>query len=207
VRLFVAVWPSPEAIEHLTPVVAALANDPPAGNLARILVGDPSAGGDGRGLRWTAPPQWHLTLAFLGESGPEVLPELQRRLGRAAARARELTLAFAGGGRFGDRVLYTKVSGEREQLRHLAASVGAAARRTGIRMEDRAYRPHLTLARGRPGCDLRPLVTALADYRGPEWRSETLELVRSHLGAGPGHTSRYEVVRSWPLAGRTSGPN
>ena len=105
-------------------------------------------------LRWTPPAQWHLTLAFLGEIDGDaldegVLPNLTERLARAARRHPPLELALGGSGRFGDRVLWTRVD-PANGPRALAASVGAAARRCGIPVDDRPHRPHLTLARGRP---------------------------------------------------------
>ena len=117
-------------------------------------------------LRWTPDAQWHLTLAFLGEIDEGVLPDLTTRLARAARRHPPPELALSGAGRFGDRVLWTRVRGE---LRALAASVGAAARRCGIAVDDRPYRAHLTLARARPGTDLRPAVDALRDFAGTPW--------------------------------------
>jgi 2'-5' RNA ligase len=196
-------------------------------------------------LRWTPAAQWHLTLAFLGEVDEGVLPELVERLARAARRHPPVSLALAGGGRFGDRVLWTRVRaaepvpgesrippaesrippgelrtpprrvphsstascasargtprGGADALRRLAASVGAAARRCGIGVEDRPYRPHLTLARGRAGSDLRPAVEGLSGFAGSPWTADTLHLVRSRLGAGPGGTAAHEVIETWSL--------
>jgi 2'-5' RNA ligase len=80
--------------------------------------------------------------------------------------------------------------------------VAAAARRTGVLLDERPYRPHLTLARARPGHDLRPLVAALQDYRSAVWTSSAVELVHSRLGAGPDRTSAYQTIASRPLTGR-----
>jgi 2'-5' RNA ligase len=183
-RLFVALWPPPDVITELGTALGGLRSE------------------DGTGLRWTLPEQWHLTLAFLGEVDEGRLPELQRRLARVATRHAPLSLQFTGAARFGDRVLYTRVSGDREPLRRLAAAAAAAARRTGLPVEERPYRPHVTLARARGGTDLRPLVAALQDFRGTAWTSSALELIRSRLGSGPGRTSSYRTIASWPLNGR-----
>ena len=149
-------------------------------------------------LRWTPTAQWHLTLAFLGEIDEGVLADLETRLARAARRHPPMKLALGGAGRFGDRVLWTRVQAP-DGLRALAASVGAAARRVKIAVDDRPYRPHLTLARARPGTDLRPAVDALRGFAGTAWTADALHLVRSRLGAGPGGTAAHEVVETWPL--------
>lgn len=180
-RLFVALTPPSEVVEELRARISAL----------RV---------SGSDLRWSRPEQWHLTLAFLGEVGEDVRAELARRLQRAARKHPPLTLSFGGGGRFGQRVLWTRVQGDRDGLRRLADTVRAAARRSGLPSEQRPYRPHLTLARATSATtDLRPLVDQLADYDGPSWTATELHLVRSHLGAGPGRSARHEPIGSWPL--------
>lgn len=175
-RLFVAVTPPQDAIDELRSATAAL-----------------RAGADG--LRWSPPEQWHLTLAFLGEVDDRARLDLVARLGRVAARHEPCTLSLAGAGRFGQRVLWTRVHGDVDRLRRLAASVRAAARRARIAVEDRPYRPHLTLARARDGADLRPVVDALAGFVGREWTACELHLVHSRLGAGPARHERHETWR------------
>ncbi len=181
-RLFVAVTPPPDAVDQLWSATGQVRSARPE-------------------LRWSRPEQWHLTLAFLGSVEDRARVDVTERLGRAAARHAPLTLALEGAGRFGDRVLWTRVTGDVEPLRRLAASVRAAARRARLPVEDRPYRPHLTLARGREGAALRPAVDALADFAGSTWTVSELHLVRSHLGAGPDRTSQHEVIERWPLTG------
>lgn len=181
---------------------------PPAAVLAELATALRPVQTSHPGLRWTPAGQWHLTLAFLGEIDGDaldegVLPDLTARLTRAAHRHPPQELALRGAGRFGDRVLWTRVRGD---LRALAASVGAAARRCHIAVEDRPYRAHLTLARARPGTDLRPAVDALRDFTGTTWTATTLHLVRSTLGAGPGGTAAHEVIATWPLGRPAAAP-
>jgi RNA 2',3'-cyclic 3'-phosphodiesterase len=152
-------------------------------------------------LRWTRPEQWHLTLAFLGEVGGDAVDPLVCRLARVAARHPPLSMSFEGGGRFGHRVLWTRVQGDRERLRRLADSVRAAARRSGLPVDERPYRPHLTLARAAGTADLRPLVERLASYVGQPWVATRLYLVHSRLGAGPDGSALHEPIAHWPLNG------
>lgn len=180
-RLFVALMPPAEALAELRAATEALH--------AEL----------GPALRWTRPEQWHLTLAFLAEVDDPTRAELAGRLGRVAARAAPLTLSIGAGGRFGDRVLWVRVRGDTDRLRRLAGSVRAAARRSGLPVEDRPYRPHLTLARS-SGADLRAAVGRLAGFEGTSWTASRLHLVRSRLGAGPGRTALHEPVGHWSLS-------
>ncbi|MDQ2789867.1 MAG: RNA 2',3'-cyclic phosphodiesterase [Actinomycetota bacterium] len=179
-RLFVALTPPGEVVEALRVGTQGLRECAPE-------------------LRWTRPEQWHVTLAFLGEVGDEVVDELAGRLSRVAARHRALTLALGGGGRFGHRVLWTGVRGDRDNLRRLADSTRAAARRSWLAVEHRPYRPHVTLARADGEVDLRPLVERLAPWHGPQWVATRLQLVRSRLGATPGGWALHEPIAGWPL--------
>ncbi|MBZ4320122.1 RNA 2',3'-cyclic phosphodiesterase [Streptomyces huiliensis] len=185
-RLFVAVVPPPSALSELGEAAAELHALP-----------------DSARLRWSSPATWHFTLAFLGETDEAVLPDLTERLARAAHRHPAHELRLAGGGRFGDRVLWAGADGDVPTLRALARSAGAAARRAGVAVdESRPFHAHLTLARAATGhVALRPYAEALAGFRGSPWPAERLELVRSRLPASgvPGERPRYETVRAWGL--------
>lgn len=178
-RLFVAVYPPPAALESLTAALPAL----PA--------------------LWRAVPagQRHLTLTFLGEVPADRIPELEQRLRRAAARSAPLAIGLAGAGAFPSarraRVLWTGVAGDRDALVRLAERTSAAARRTGVPIEDRRYRPHLTLARARSpgGTDASAIISPLRHYAGPVEPVREIVLVRSTPGAVVAH----ERVSAWDV--------
>jgi RNA 2',3'-cyclic 3'-phosphodiesterase len=182
-RLFVAVTPSAAAVVHLAAAVEPVR-------------------GSNRELRWPRPDSWHLTLTFLGSVAEDVARDLDQRLARAARRHPPCELAFRGAGRFDGRVLWVGVEGDTAPLRRLAESTAAAARRVKIAVEDRAFRPHLTVARARTPTDLRPLVSALQTYNGPVWRADRVSLMQSFLQQGPDRGSRYEVLAEHPLTGK-----
>ena len=145
-------------------------------------------------LRWIPPERWHLTIAFFGEEQARDVARLTRRVARGVESQHPLELQLSEAGRFGDRVLWIGVTGDR-------APLVALGRR--LATDDRAYRPHLTVARGRTGADLRRSVERLKTYRGPSWTATEVELIESHLGPRP----TYDTVATWPLAGpKREGP-
>jgi 2'-5' RNA ligase len=183
VRLFAAVDPPPAEVAALA---AALAD---------------ASGGTIEHLRRVPEDQWHLTTAFYGDVPERVLPELVDRLGRAAGRAAPMTLSFRGAGTFPKqaaraRVLWAGVDGDLAELARLADRCVASGRRCGLAMEDRSYRPHLTLARARRDpVDLRETLATLSSYAGQSWRPTSLRLVKSTLGS----TVTHETLNEFPL--------
>lgn len=180
-RLFVAVTPSSEALRDLDDALTSL----------RAEQVD--------ALRWTSADTWHLTLTFLGEVTEEQRADLEPRLERAARRHRPLMLSLGRGGHFGSHVVFAGVDGDVSDLGSLAASVAAAARRSGIDVDERPYRPHLTLARSRGSTSLRPIAARLENYAGPPWSVADIRLIQSTPNAVAGRPPTYTTLGRWPL--------
>lgn len=178
--LFLAIRPGPAAIEHLTDAVERVRRMPPCGN-----------------LRWQAPGNWHVTLAFLGHPESDAAHDVADRLEVLCERPAIEQVRLSGAGHFGRRVLWSGVAdeGAATALGALAATTWSALRGTGVRAERHRWRPHLTLARARHG-DVRSAVTALAEYSGPVWPVADLLLVTSTGGPDPTHS----VLETYPLA-------
>lgn len=147
--------------------------------------------------RWVGRDTQHVTLVFFGEVPESRVPLLADALGAALASV-EVHLRLAGAGTFpekGDpRVLWVGVDGDVEALAAVAASAADAGRSTGIDVDHRSYRPHVTIGRwAHPAQGDRKLATALANYAGPHFTAGEVVLMRSHHGAD----ARYETVATW----------
>lgn len=143
-------------------------------------------------LAWTPAHRWHVTLAFLADLPDDRVDELMDRLRRAASRTEPFELRVDGFGRFGQRIVYAHLAGERARLRRLAERCAAAATRCGVEVPEGRYRPHVTLARARRPTDLRPVAEALGSLE-TRWTVDHLVLVRSTLGAQPTHDVLAEI--------------
>lgn len=128
------------------------------------------------------------------------MPGLVAAAAPAVAPTPPMTLRLAGGGRFGSlrrpQVAWAGLEGDVAELTDLAGRLAAVARTLGLPVEERPFRPHLTLGRWRPG---RPadgtLTDRLADHRGPEWTVREVRLWESRLGPTP----QYTTVATWPV--------
>jgi 2'-5' RNA ligase len=99
------------------------------------------------GARWRPLEALHITLRFFGEVREDVADDLDAELSTVSGAPFELMLE--GAGSFGEaeeiRAVWAGVA-DSPALRQLAARCEAAARRSGLKPEQRAYRPHVTLA-------------------------------------------------------------
>lgn len=151
------------------------------------------------GLRWSAADSWHVTLQFLGNADAHQFACVVARL--RGVRAQGVPVALEGLGCF-DRagVLFAGVKVTPE-LMTLQQHVTAATAECGFAAEERAYHPHITLAR-----------TGRGDRHGLQQLKKTMEvaprfsrfvalefvLFESFLGPGG---SRYEVRERFALGG------
>jgi 2'-5' RNA ligase len=185
-RMFVAVQPSEEAVEHLDEFLSV-----------RRAAAE---------FRWALPTQFHVTLAFLDTVADRHFDELVERLERAAGRRTSFATRVTGGGAFPNparaRVLYAGLDltpEDRVELDRLATGARAAAGRTGIAVDGQRFRPHITLARLQRPTEVSNWVRLLDAYAGPEWQVDRIALVASYLGEGPRGRPRYETVAELPL--------
>jgi 2'-5' RNA ligase len=157
----------------------------------------------GRGLRWTAPDQWHVTLAFLADVADRHTDELLERLERAVSRRKPLVLRMAGAGAFPHaaraKVLWAGVEHDGEELMRLAGGVRAAGAKSGIEVGGGRFHPHLTLARLGGPVDVTRWLRVLEPYAGPSWQAREVALIASYLGQGPNGRSRHEVRATFEL--------
>ena len=101
-------------------------------------------------VKWVRPDGIHVTLKFLGETGPEAEPGVRAGLARAARGIRSQALTLEGFGAFpsiaAPRVIWVGVIAEQgvELLQH---QVEREIAPLGFPTEARAFHPHVTLAR------------------------------------------------------------
>lgn len=157
-------------------------------------------------IRPVRPELMHVTLAFLGWTPDE---HLDRVIEAAVAAARDepaFDLAFEAAGRFPEtgkpRVVWLGVGEGREPLGRLAGRVHDELRARALAFDDRAFAPHLTLARVHPdatGPEGRTVAAAVAGLVVSRLRTrvDRVAVVQSVLSRqGPRYTARAEAPLS-----------
>lgn len=156
------------------------------------------------GLRWSTREQWHVTLVFLGEVEDVARTALVRELKSVQRPALMLHMERLGVfERSG--ILHAEVEVTQELLR-LYEAVASAVKRSGLEIEERPYRAHITLARarnreGRKAIErMRRAVESREQQRlSASWRAEEFLLYESQLSPGG---SRYVVRERFALEAR-----
>ena len=139
-------------------------------------------GETGVSARWVPPTNMHVSLRFLGNVEEEQVPAIRETLGPVVSRHATFLATLRGLGCFPDAqraaVLWLGLGDGAESFGQLAADVNRALDGLGFPEEERAFHPHLTLARLRRG--------------GPP--ADLGELCAEHAATEAGSTVVREVV-------------
>ena len=152
-----------------------------------------------RGLIFSAPSQIHLTLAFFAAVDPTTANLLKEKL--AAISFRAFFLPAIGLGTFSknrmSRILWLGVGHGHPHLFQLHKRVNEAALACNLPIEERAWTPHFTIARGRgisPAL-MQSFLKKHRDYDAGMMHVEEFHLYQSTLTpAGPMHRRELTIA-------------
>ena len=135
------------------------------------------------GARWQDDDQLHLTLRFIGEVDRHTAEDVHAALGGVHHPAFEI--ALAGLGVFDRRgvpaTLWAGIAPQ-EPVRTLHNKVDQAMARVGLAPEQRAYHPHITLARlGRDAGSLQGFMSHTGTVASEPFRVASYALYESRL--------------------------
>jgi 2'-5' RNA ligase len=153
--------------------------------------------------RWVHPEDVHLTLQFLGPVPAEKVKSIIAALEEISRDIRRFPLSAVGLGTFGSkqapRILWTGVEGDMTALHRLQRKVTQVMEPLGFPVEERPYRPHITLAKHYRGNVIPEHFLQQAEENGIEgplpWTADRLVLYESHLG----HSPMYKPLTVIPL--------
>ncbi|WP_256208598.1 RNA 2',3'-cyclic phosphodiesterase [Nitrosospira briensis] len=174
VRFFFALWPDDRVQKQLSDAVER----------SRL---EPLCGG-----RKTKTENIHLTLVFVGEVNPgklEALCQIADRVKGSGARAFDLVVERMGYWKH-NKIVYAAIAKIPQELTDLASALQDALSTAGFSLEQRAYKPHITLMRN-ASCRTLPELAEPIAWRVREWM-----LVKSEQTSSG---SNYVPVGRWSL--------
>jgi len=154
------------------------------------------------GARWRPVEAFHVTLCYFGEVSDDQAEELDRHL--AGRSFESFEMGFRGAGHFGHAEPHAIWMGvpENTALTRLHEHCKTSARRAGITVERRLYRPHLTMAYLRDGVDPQRIIRfeqRLANYESQPFLVDEFQLWSSHRRKRS--PNLYRVEATYPLLG------
>jgi 2'-5' RNA ligase len=131
-------------------------------------------------IKWTEPVNFHITLAFLGETEEDMIKEVAKMLSRVCTGSGEFELSIKGAGIFKSindpRILWAGIEPS-EELDVLFESVKNGLKEAGITLEERKFNPHLTLGRIKSIKDNGTLKSLIARYQNLEIQKQEIREV------------------------------
>lgn len=159
--------------------------------------------GYGAQASWVRPENMHLTLRFFGDVAEEQVVRLADKISEGSKGIAPFSLCVRGIGAFPNvrrpSVLWAGVDPTEGGLSLLHTAAENAARAIGLPPDDKAFHPHVTLARIRDARTARPLMEAVegeAGFDAGAFDVRGMTLFSSELTPrGP----IYRVVREFAL--------
>ncbi|HWV12998.1 MAG TPA: RNA 2',3'-cyclic phosphodiesterase [Sphingobium sp.] len=155
------------------------------------------------GARWQDDDQLHLTLRFIGNADRHQANDVAEAL--SSVRFSSFALCLAGLGQFERKghahTLWAAVQPQ-DALSQLHRKIDRACIVAGFPAEERAYLPHITLARfGRSGGTMESFIARHAALSSSHFTVNEFALFESHLTQSGAH---YEIAATYPAT--SAGP-
>ena len=129
-------------------------------------------------IKWVDPDNLHITLCFLGDTGPQLLSATGNILAETAVGFNSPEVSFRGLGLFRSirdpRVLWIGMDTCRT-LQDLKSTLDRKLAGLGFPSEEKRFTPHLTLARIKSIKDRNLLETLLEEYRDYFFQKSRME--------------------------------
>lgn len=153
---------------------------------------------------WVRDENLHITVRFLGDTADDAVEQFSKSVSAKAAAESPVPLRLAGLGVYPNprraKVLWCGGAGELDRLLHFQAACEQIARACGFDAEERAWTPHVTLARFRESPNRQTLQAALdtfSTFEAGEFIVPGVTLFSSQLTP---RGSVYTPIRKFPFS-------
>ena len=148
-------------------------------------------------MKWVAPPNYHVTLKFLGHTRDEAVGAVRDALEKACVGVEPFKLRAARLGAFAslDKASVVWAGAESDALTALAQKIDAAMAGLGYEREARPFHGHVTISRLRESRSVRELVLPLAEQVFSESRIDGVTLFESVTkSVGPVYSELHRIA-------------
>jgi 2'-5' RNA ligase len=152
------------------------------------------------GVKWVKPDNIHLTLKFLGNVDEGTVENIKKIMNEVAKDAKPFKMKLSQAGAFPSpsrpRVIWVGIDDENKKSSHSVNLIEEKVSSLGIEKENRAFHPHLTLARVKFLKDKSSVQNAFVSLKVPstEMTAAKITLFQSKLTPqGSIYTALHEV--------------
>jgi RNA 2',3'-cyclic 3'-phosphodiesterase len=125
----------------------------------------------GESIKWVDTDNIHITLAFLGDTEDDRISGISKMLNSRCEGSGKFEILIKGSGVFKSlkdpRVIWAGIEPS-DKLNHLNGLIINGLKDTGIRIEERPFKPHITLGRIKYLSHGDALKEAVEEFRGTE---------------------------------------
>jgi 2'-5' RNA ligase len=150
-------------------------------------------------LRWPPQENWHVTLKFLGAIRPPLVEHAKAGVSTAVTGRAPFDSRLMGADAFPSarraRVLWIGLDDPGKRFAALAGSLDLALAGL-VKPEERAFTPHLTVARAKQPVAMQEELASVAQLESEAFLVDRVVLYRSHLHQP---APRYEAVETFHL--------
>lgn len=145
------------------------------------------------GARWRPRDNLHVSLAFIGDVDTHNARDIEHGLDQLDAPA--FDIRFMGLGHFGKsrpHTLWAAID-EAGELSYLAGKVVNVLKRLGVKIDNRKYTPHATIAylRNARRDQVNDFVARHGDFATDPFYVDRFVLYQSHMGKGASHYVKH----------------
>lgn len=157
----------------------------------------------GAKVSWTRPEKMHVTLEFLGKLSPEGVAAVRRGMDITVPANPVFLVSVDGLGTFGKsshpRVIWAGINNPDGHLLSVRAGLHDVLLSSGLELEERDFRPHLTLGRVKGTGRLDALTSALRSAKSVRLGTAEIRSVKLFGSFLERQGSRYEILHETPL--------
>ena len=161
----------------------------------------------GLNVKWVNVDNIHLTILFLGNIEEDDIHPMEDSIGKICDKYSSFDISLEGIGLFPDirkpRVIWLGLGGNIDRMGNFRDDLQGILSPFGIKKENRAFKPHITLGRfrnptGKNG-ELGKYLTRYRSISSPVYTVNELFLFKSELKPSG---ARYTRINSWMLTGK-----
>lgn len=153
-------------------------------------------------INWIKDDSCHITLHFIGNTSPEQIEVIKKIITEIAIKHPVSDIIMEGIGTFEHNgqpsVIWAGLK-NCQNIVALRADIAIQLRQAGFTLEERAFKPHLTLGRIKVLNDKMPFIATLSDFKNMSFGKLHVDVIHYYESILHAHGPEYKLISSEKL--------